>query len=201
MQDSLFKCLPIWNQSPLELSKNNLLTDIGLYIIITIFIIFVYYLSVKINISSSIFDNIRKKLTVKNFMRIFTIGILTAIFRYILMEKFGFDIKQTYDFFCLFIPTSIFAGIINLIYEDTYTLLRSNAGGPGVAGPGIGTGGNPFAVNPTPAPVNPSAWGNPQQLRAGQINGPIQVNDPNNQNYVYNNNGPNQFLLGNIARA
>lgn len=213
MQNSLFKYLSIWNQSLLELIKSNLLIDIGLCIIIAIFIIFVYYLSVKRNNLNSIFGNIRKKLTVKNFMRICTIGILTAIFRYILMEKFGFDIKQTYDFFCLFIPTGIFAGIINLIYEDTYTLLSSNAGGPGVGGAGIGAGGNPFAVNPAPAPVNPAPapapvnppagniWGNPQQLRAGQINGPIQVNDPNNQNYVYNNNGSNQPLLGNIARA
>jgi hypothetical protein len=39
------------------------------------------------------------------------------------------------------------------------------------------------------------------QLRAGNINGPIQVNVPNNQNYQYLPNGINQPLLGNIARS
>jgi hypothetical protein len=61
-------------------------------------------------------------------------------------------------------------------------------------------GNNPGAGNPNPAGNNP-AGGNPQQLRANKTNGPIQVNDPNNQNFQYNPNGTNQPLLGNIARA
>ena len=59
MQDSLFKCTPIWNQSPLDqfvirdlfTIKGDLLdniqislTNIGLYLLITTFIIFMYYL-------------------------------------------------------------------------------------------------------------------------------------------------------------
>jgi hypothetical protein len=59
---------------------------------------------------------------------------------------------------------------------------------------------NPGGGNPNPAGNNPGG-GNPQQLRANQTNGPIQVNDPNNQNFRYNPDGTNQPLLGNIARA
>lgn len=59
MQDSLFKSIPIWNQSPLDqfvirdlfsikgdlLSNIQIsLTNIGLYLLITTFIIFIYYL-------------------------------------------------------------------------------------------------------------------------------------------------------------
>jgi hypothetical protein len=69
------------------------------------------------------------------------------------------DIEQTYNFFFyLFISTGIFAGIINLIYEDTYMLFSSSGELPPV-GSGIGVGGvnignsavgqaNPSAVNP-----------------------------------------------------
>ena len=59
MQDSLFKSIPVWNQSPLDhfvirdlfSIKGDLLpyiqislTNIGLYLLITTFIIFIYYL-------------------------------------------------------------------------------------------------------------------------------------------------------------
>ena len=59
MQDSIFKCAPIWNQSPLDQFiirdlfsiKGDLLaniqislTNMGLYLLITIFLIFMYYL-------------------------------------------------------------------------------------------------------------------------------------------------------------
>ena len=59
MQDSIFKCTPIWNQSPLDQFvirdlfsiKGDLLaniqislTNIGLYLLITTFLIFMYYL-------------------------------------------------------------------------------------------------------------------------------------------------------------
>jgi len=59
MQDSLFKCTPIWNQSPLDQFiirdlfsiKGDLLaniqislTNIGLYLLITTFLVFMYYL-------------------------------------------------------------------------------------------------------------------------------------------------------------
>jgi hypothetical protein len=67
-----------------------------------------------------------------------------------------------------------------------------NEGAPAGAGAGVGAaGGGGGGANPPPA-------GN---LRAGNINGPIQVNDPNNQNYQYLPNGINQPLLGNIASS
>ena len=56
-------------------------------------------------------------------------------------------------------------------------------------------------LSSNPAPAAAGAGTGAGTGRGGQINGPIQVNDPNNQNYVYNNNGTNQPLLGNIARA
>lgn len=74
-------------------------------------------------------------------------------------------------------------------------------------GPGanqIGGNPNPVGNNPgvgNPNPVNNQGGGNPQQLRANKTNGPIQVNDPNNQNFQYNPNGINQPLLSNIARS
>lgn len=122
------------------------------------------------------------------------------------------DIKQTYDFFYLFISTGILAGIINFIYEDIYMLFSSGGGLPPVGGGNTGIGGagignpavgqaNPPAVNPAVGQANLTAGVNPNQLRAGNVNGPIQVVDPNNQYFVYNNNGTNQPLLGNIVRA
>jgi hypothetical protein len=183
----------------------------------------VYYLHVKRNILSSILVNIRKKFTVKNLIKICIIGILVAIFRYILMVKLDLDIKQTYDFFCLYIPTGIFAGIINLIYEDTYAFLSSNTPTEELPMPGTGRdrrkgggtgdtgiiGGtdrdNSYTFiqeNPAPPPPTPKKGVEiSQQLKAGQINGPILINDPNNQNYVYDKDDTNQPLLGNIARA
>ena len=65
----------------------------------------------------------------------------------------------------------------------------------GNAPAGNSTGGNYTGGN---APSNNSPAGH---QRAGGINGPIQVEDPNGQNYVYNHGGTNQPLLGNIARA
>jgi hypothetical protein len=63
-------------------------------------------------------------------------------------------------------------------------------------------------MNPPAAPAGGGAnqftaqyaqFGNSTQGRAGNINGPIQVNDPNNQRYIYNRNGTNQPLMNNIA--
>jgi hypothetical protein len=39
------------------------------------------------------------------------------------------------------------------------------------------------------------------QMRAGKTNGAVFVSDPLSQNYVYNPNGNNQPLLGNIGRG
>jgi len=167
---------------------------------------------VSLPLQSNIFNSICKKFTVKNLIKICIIAILSAIIRYIFIVKIGLDIKQTYDFFYLFISTGIFIGIINFIYEDTYMLFSSGGGLPPVGSGNIGVGGagivnsavgqpNPSAVNPAVGQPNPPAWGNPNQLKAGNVNGPIQVNDPNNQNFVYNNNDTNQPLLGHIARA
>jgi hypothetical protein len=77
------------------------------------------------------------------------------------------DIKQTYDFFYLFISTGIFGGIINLIYEETYMLfsglqpagggnLGIGAGGPGIGNPAVGQA-NPPAANPAVGQANPLA--------------------------------------------
>jgi hypothetical protein len=96
-------------------------------------------------------------------MRICIIGILTATLRYILINKIGLDIKQTYDFFYLFISTGVFAGIINLIYEETYMLFSSGGGLPPIGGGNLGINpggagrGNPVATNPTVGQANPPA--------------------------------------------
>lgn len=69
-------------------------------------------------------------------------------------------------------------------------MMDGGAPAPAAAGAGVGAAAGGGGANP-PA-------GN---LRAGNINGPIQVNDPNNQNYQYLPNGINQPLLGNIASS
>lgn len=77
------------------------------------------------------------------------------------------------------------------------------------AAPGSGTaagggGGNQAGPNqpinhPANAPTNDTGVNG--TLRANLQNGPIVVDDPSGQNYVYNHNGTNQPLLGNIARV
>jgi hypothetical protein len=59
---------------------------------------------------------------------------------------------------------------------------------------------NHSAVNPIVGQYNP-ALENPNQLVANRANGPIQVPDTNNQNFIYNKDGTNQPLLGNIGRT
>ena len=44
-------------------------------------------------------------------------------------------------------------------------------------------------------------WGNINQGRAGRQNGPIQVNDSLNQNYIYHPQGNNEPLLSNKGKA
>ena len=155
---------------------------------------------VSLPLQSNVFNSICEKFTAKNFIRICIIGIISAIIRYILIYIIELDITQTYDFFCLYVSIGIFVGIINFIYEDTYMLFSSGTGGANIGNPAVGQA-NPPAVNPAIGQANPPAWGNPNQPVAGNLNGPIQVNDPNNQNFVYDNNGTNQPLLGNIGRA
>lgn len=75
-------------------------------------------------------------------------------------------------------------GIAQLL--DSNILMMNAAGGIGIPPAGVG--------NPNP----PAGVGN---LRAGKFNGPIQVYDPNNQNYIITNNGTNQPLMGKIARS
>jgi hypothetical protein len=132
-------------------------------------------------------SSIYKRLTIKNFIRICIIAISAAIFRYILIEKIGLDIKQTYDFFYLSISTGIFAGIINLLYEDICISLSFFSGlpiggGRGTGNIGIGGGagrGNPFAVNPAVGQVNPPVANpapvNPVVANPGPAN-PVGVN-------------------------
>ena len=60
-------------------------------------------------------------------------------------------------------------------------------------------GGGVNANPPAGGGVNTTGMGG--NLRAGKANGPIQVNDPNNQNYQYVVGGVNQPLLSNIART
>jgi hypothetical protein len=87
--------------------------------------------------------------------------MLTTIIRYILIEKIGLDIKQTYDFFYLFISTGIFVGIFNFIYEDTYMSFTSGGELPptggnistGVGGAGIGNPVGGQALTPAGYPV------------------------------------------------
>jgi len=82
--------------------------------------------------------------------------ISSAIVRYILIYPIGLDITQTYDFFCLYVSTGIFAGIINFIYEDTYMLFSSGIGGANTGNPAAGQA-NPPAVNPAIGQANPPA--------------------------------------------
>jgi len=77
--------------------------------------------------------------------------------------------------------------------SSSSTANSSIAGNPVASNPSVSTVGNP--------PMDNNPITNPQHFRAGKINGPIQVNDPLNQNYIYDQYGTNQPLLGNIARS
>jgi len=44
-------------------------------------------------------------------------------------------------------------------------------------------------------------WGDPNQPRANEKNGPIKVNDPRGQHFRYDPDGNNEPLLGNLAKA
>src|SRR5271155_3779613 len=88
-----------------------------------------------------------------------------------------------------------FSKVIEEIFADKLYMNAPTGGGAtggGAGGTAAGGGANTF--------TNQYAqYGNSTQGRAGNLNGPIQVNDPNNQNYIYNHNGSNQPLMGNIA--
>jgi hypothetical protein len=80
---------------------------------------------------------------------------------------------------------ALFSQFIKELMTDLFTPLMMETIGDNPPG------GNPPADNKA---------GNPPH-RAGNIHGTIQVNNPNNQNYVYQPNGVNQPLIGNIARS
>ena len=145
-----------------------------------------------------------KIFTKKYFISASLIFITGLLLKFIIYHYLGINVLLEYKnkvsiaytlFMALYCP--FIKQLVTEILEGS--ILKMNAGGPNHpanAGAGAGLGAN------APAGANPPAGvgANPPQ-RAGQINGPIQVNDPNNQNYQYQPNGVNQPLLGNIARS
>jgi hypothetical protein len=97
-------------------------------------------------------------------------------------------VSVTYYTFMTIFSTTLkqFSKFVEEIFSDKL-YMNAPAGGGAAGG-----GANPF--------TNQYAqYGNSTQGRAGNINGPIQVNDPNNQRFIYNHNGTNQPLMNNIA--
>jgi len=116
------------------------------------------------------------------------VNVLTDMFNLISISFYGF-----------------MSGYVHIIRElfshlDGNIIMKMNAAGAG----GGGGGANPNQAGGGGANPNQAGGGgaNPNQgvVRANHVNGPIQVADPNGQNYQYSP-VTNQPLLGNIARA
>jgi cytochrome c oxidase subunit 1 len=133
-----------------------------------------------------------------NVLFIFTVGFTLRYFINVYLtidvwKDFLSIISITYYVFMTVFSTIIkqFSKFVEEIFADKL-YMNAPAGGGAVGGGNVGGGANPF--------TNQYAqYGNSTQGRAGNINGPIQVNDPNNQRFIYNHNGTNQPLMNNIA--
>ena len=125
------------------------------------------------SILGSILDIVKNKLTKKNLIRICITAILITTIRYLLLEKLELDIKQPYEFFFFFTTTGIAASIVNIIFDDVYSLFSFKPeAGALIPSPGPPEGsGNPVPntwgsgpIIPNWAPEGPgnkipSSWG------------------------------------------
>lgn len=148
---------------------------------------------------------LKTKILTKNFLIHAIIIISTGLLlRFFINEKWGINVFIEYkNIISIYYYTfmALFSQVIKELMAELFTplmmmeALGDNPPGGNQAG-GNQAGGNPPGGN---VPAGNQA-GNPP-YRAGNINGPIQVNNPNNQNYVYQPNQVNQPLIGNIARS
>lgn len=145
-----------------------------------------------------------------SFVSIFITGLLA---RYCILNYFGVNVfTDIYNkiSLCYYAFMSLHINFVRAIAETIQPnyMMPAGGGNPPVGNPPVGnpTGGNPPVGN---QPVGNQPVGNQPvpstgiggNLRANKYNGPIDVADPDNQNYRYNVNGTNQPLLGNIARV
>jgi len=70
----------------------------------------------------SLLNNIKKKLNLKNIIRMCITALVITTIRYILIIKLELNIKEVYDFFFFFTTTGIAASIVNIIYDELYPL-------------------------------------------------------------------------------
>lgn len=149
---------------------------------------------VKVFFKKKIFN----KIFLFNILFIFTVGFSL---RYLINVYLTVDVWKdflsiasvTYYTFMTIFSTALkqLSKVIEEIFNDKLYMNAPTCGGT-AGGGAVGGGANTF--------TNQYAqYGNSTQGRAGNLNGLIQVNDPNNQNYIYNHNGTNQPLMGNIA--
>ena len=154
----------------------------------------------------------------KKFIFSFIIVFLTGfISRYIILNYFHVDVftdifhKSSIIYYTgLSIYTRLIGEIMTELFKpyETITMMASNrppAGGNPFTGGGnvlpapVPTGG--AGANPPAPPVPGPHTGLNGNLKAGKINGPIQVSDPLNQNYHHTPGATYQPLMGNIARV
>jgi heme/copper-type cytochrome/quinol oxidase subunit 1 len=146
------------------------------------------------SILSSILDISKKKLNKKNLIKLFMTALVITIFRYLLIEKLGLDIKEVYHFFIFFTTTGFATGILNLIYDSIYPLhsLRPGANDqtpnqtptgfrPLLPRPGL-PGPVPSPILPNTSPSGPSSqiphtWGPNPVTQANP--GPVPVTQVN----------------------
>ena len=148
-------------------------------------------------------EKIFNKIFLFNIILIFTVGFTLRYFINVYLavdvwKDFLSTVSLTYYAFMTIFSATLkqFPKFLEEIFNDKF-YMNAPAGGGAAAATG---GGGGAAGGGTNSFTNQYAqYGNSTQGRAGNINGPIQVNDRNNQRFIYNHNGTNQPLMNNIA--
>ena len=170
-------------------------------------------------VKKSFFTLLKEKLSKKSFwLSIIVTTFISVLLRYLIFYFFDLDIILEIFKFSLSgfgytglmlliknISNEFFAYQCNELVPHSYSMSSNQTGGgnnqigvgnqAGVNNNQIGVG-NQAGVN-----NNQANWGPANQPIANQANGPMQVNDPNNQVNNYVANGNNQPLLRNIGLA
>lgn len=149
---------------------------------------------------------LKEKISKKSFwFSIITSVLLSLISRYLLQEYLHVNILEemsnlslsgvSYILFFIF-----FRLLLNVFFEWNFAEFGAGALYMDDVNP---AGLNNLPGNNAPAGNNvPNHnWGDPNQVKAGKANGPMQVNDTSNKNYNYIAGGNNQPLLSNIGKG
>ena len=80
------------------------------------------------SVFSSMFDIMKKKLTIKNIIKICLIAVFTATIRYLIKENLELDANKYQDFLYICVPATVSAGLVSLILGDLDNLFSYRPG-------------------------------------------------------------------------